>query len=153
MSVVRRILPIFVAVASLTLHAQQLVAPATPPPDPKPVAGIPVNYDESKVGTYTLPDPLKLNNGQPVRDAKTWYDKRRPEIVEMFETQQYGRAPGRPKDESFDFVNKGTPAFDGKAIRKQVTINLSKDPTAPKIHLLVYLPATAKKPVPMFLSI
>jgi hypothetical protein len=153
MSFVHRILPLFVAAASLTLHAQEPVAPSTPPPDPKPVAGIPVNYDESKVGTYTLPDPLKLNNGQPVRDAKTWYDKRRPEIVEMFETQQYGRAPGRPKDESFDLVDKGTPAFDGKAIRKQVTINLSKDPTAPKIHLLVYLPAAAKKPVPMFLSI
>ena len=37
------------------------------------VAGIPVNYDEAKVGTYTLPDPLKLNDGKPVRDAKTWY--------------------------------------------------------------------------------
>jgi hypothetical protein len=153
MSFVHRILPLFAAAASLTLHAQEPVAPSTPPPDPKPVAGIPVNYDESKVGTYTLPDPLKLNNGQTVRDAKTWNEKRRPEIVEMFETQQFGRAPGRPKDESFDLVDKGTPAFDGKAIRKQVTINLSKDPSAPKIHLLVYLPTPAKKPVPMFLSI
>ena len=42
---------------------------------------IPVNYDESKVGTYTLPDPLVLNNGQPVRDRNTWYDQRRPEIT------------------------------------------------------------------------
>jgi hypothetical protein len=162
-------LPLLMMAASLNLYAQAptapptapkppapaptSVAPATPPPDPKPVAGIPVNYDESKVGTYTLPDPLKLNNGKPVRDAKTWTEKRRPEIVEMFETQQYGRAPGRPQDESFDLVDKGTPALEGKAIRKQVTINLSKDPTAPKIHLLVYLPAAAKKPVPMLLSI
>ncbi len=29
------------------------------------------NYVESKVGTYTLPDPLVLENGLPVRDAKT----------------------------------------------------------------------------------
>jgi hypothetical protein len=76
-----------------------------------------------------LPYPLKLNNGKPVRDARTWYSKRRPEIVEMFETQQYGRAPGRPPDESFEIVDKGTPALNGKAIRKQVTIYLTKDKT------------------------
>src|SRR6476661_9243172 len=39
------------------------------------------NYDESKVGTYTLPDPLRLQNGQPVRDADTWARQRRPEIL------------------------------------------------------------------------
>ena len=60
------------------------------------VAGIPANYDEALVGTYTLPDPLTLTNGKPVRDAKTWYEKRRPEIVRLFEEGQYGRGPGRP---------------------------------------------------------
>ena len=146
---------VLLAAATLAMHAQAPtpVAPATPPPDAKPVAGIPVNYDESKVGTYTLADPLILNNGKPVRDAKTWTEKRRPEIVEMFETQQYGRAPGRPADESFEITDKGTPAFDGKAIRKQVTIHLSKDPTWPAIHLLEYIPANAKKPVPIFFTI
>jgi hypothetical protein len=29
------------------------------------VAGIPVNYEETRVGTYTLPDPLVLANGKP----------------------------------------------------------------------------------------
>jgi len=128
-------------------------APAAPKPSPDVVAGIPVNYDEAKVGAYTLPDPLKLNDGKPVRDAKAWTEKRRPEIVKMFETQQYGVAPGRPVDESFEVTEKGAPAFSGKAIRKQVTIHLSKDPNWPEIHLLVYLPAGAKGPVPMFFSI
>ena len=89
---------------------------------PSVVAGIPVNYDEAKVGTYTLPNPLKLNDGRPVRDAKTWREKRRPEIVKLFETQQFGVAPGRPADESFEVFDKGTPALNGKAIRKQVRI-------------------------------
>jgi hypothetical protein len=151
------------AFSALTLCAVEAVgqtAPATPAaqapkPAPDVVAGIPVNYDEAKVGTYTLPDALTLKNGQPVRDAKTWTEKRRPEIVEMFETQQYGRAPGRPADESFEVTDKGTPALGGKAIRKQVTIWLSKDKSAvgPNINLLIYLPAAAKKPVPMFFSI
>src|SRR5215471_2532525 len=91
------------------------------------VAGIPVNYTEARVGEYTLPDPLTLANGQPVRDAKTWLKKRRPEIVKLFEQNQFGRSPERPKYMRFDVFDKGTPAYDGKALRKQVTIYFSKD--------------------------
>jgi hypothetical protein len=146
------------ALAAQTPATPQQTAPATPTmpapqAPPSVVAGIPANYDEAKVGEYTLADPLVLNDGKPVKDAKTWNAKRRPEIVEIFETQQYGRDPGRPADESFDVTDKGTPALDGKAIRKQVTISFSKDPSWPKIHLLIYLPAAARKPVPMFFSI
>src|SRR3989442_553676 len=52
---------------------------------------IPVNYDEAQVGTYTLPDPLVLANGDRVRDARTWYEDRRPEILRLFETNMHGR--------------------------------------------------------------
>src|SRR4051794_38644117 len=116
----------------LSMCAQSQVPP-TPKPAPTVVAGIPVNYDESKVGTYTLPDPLKFSDGKAVKDAKTWTQKRRPEIVKLFETQPYGIAPGRPADESFEVTDKGTPALDGKALRRQITIHLSKDPAAPAI--------------------
>ena len=56
------------------------LAQAPPPPQnaPEIVAGIPVNYDESKVGEYVLPDALKFNDDKPVRDANTWWKKRRP---------------------------------------------------------------------------
>ncbi len=126
-----------------------------PPPQnmPADVAGIPVNYDEAKVGTYTLPDPLIMSDGKPVRDAKTWEKKRRPEIVSIFEKQQFGIAPGRPKDETFEVLEKGTGALNGKAIRRRVDIHLSTDKTAPVIHLVEYLPAAAKRPVPMLLTI
>src|SRR5687767_16020411 len=75
------------------------------------VAGIPVNYNESRVGTYSLPDPLTLNNGAQVRDAKTWIQKRRPEIVRLFEDNQFGRSPGRPAGMSFDVFDKGAAAL------------------------------------------
>jgi hypothetical protein len=145
----------FCLLAAFAVALQAQAPPATPVAKPSAdvVAGIPVNYDEAKVGTYILPDALTLHDGKPVRDAKTWTAKRRPEIVKLFETQQYGIAPSRPVDESFEVVDKGTPALNGKAIREQVTIHLSKDATWPEIHLLVYLPAGAKKPVPMFFSI
>jgi hypothetical protein len=144
----------FCVVLLVAVSASAQAPPATPPAQPpNVVAGIPVNYDEAKVGTYVLPDALKLEDGKPVRNAKTWTQKRRPEIVKLFETQQYGVAPGRPADESFEVTDKGTPALGGKAIRKQVTIHLAKDSSAPVIHLLEYLPAGAKGKVPMFFTI
>src|SRR5215470_1570551 len=111
---------VFFLVFGATAVAQQ-----SKPPDV--VAGIPVNYDEAKVGNYTLPDPLTLADGKPVRDAKTWNQKRRPEIVKLFEENEYGRSPGRPADMTFDVFEKSAPAFDGKGIRRQVTIYFSKD--------------------------
>jgi hypothetical protein len=116
------------------------------------VAGIPANYTEARVGNYTLPDPLQLLNGQTVNDAKTWFNKRRPEIVKLFEENQFGRSPGRPKGMHFEVFDKGTPAFDGRAIRRQVTVYFSKDKSGPKMDLLIYLPAGAGKPVPMLLN-
>ena len=138
--------------AAVTLSACAALAQADKPPAAV-VAGIPVNYDEARVGTYTLPDPLVLADGKPVRDAKTWNEKRRGEIVRLFEENQYGRSPGRPAAMSFDVFDKGTPALDGKAIRRQVTIYFSADKEGPKMDLVIYVPANAAGPVPVLLNI
>jgi len=117
------------------------------------VADIPVNYTESLAGNYTLPDPLALSNGKRVTDAKTWNQKRRPEIVRLFEENQYGRTPGRPAKMTFEAFDKGTPALDGKAIRRQVTVYFSGDKDGPKMDILLYLPANVQKPVPVLLNL
>jgi len=143
----------FVLSSVCAVSAQEKPKPASAPPPPAEIAGIAVNYDEAKVGVYTLPDPLVLANGKAVRDAKTWRTQRRPELIKLFETEQYGRAPGRPSELSFELTGKASPALNGKAIRKQINIHFSKDPAWPVLHLLEYLPANAKKPVPMLLSI
>jgi hypothetical protein len=111
------------------------------------------NFNEQKVGTYTLPDPLTMEDGTRVRDTKTWIERRRPEIVRLFEESEYGRSPGRPPDMSFEVFDKGSPAFDGAAIRKQITIYLTADKNGPKFDLLLYTPADAKKPVPVLLNL
>jgi len=145
---------IFFAAFSYSVTQGQVPnAPAVEDPKRPVVAGIPVNYDEARVGSYTLPDPLLLADGKPVHDAKSWYTKRRPQIVRLFEENQYGRAPGRPSGLSFDVFDKGTPAFDGKATRRQVTIYFSSNKTGPKMDLLIYLPAAASKPVPLLLTV
>jgi len=59
------------------------------------------------------------------------------------EENQYGKTPGRPADMSFDVFDKGTPVFDGIAIRRQVAIYFSKDKSGPKADVLLYLPANA----------
>lgn len=139
----------FFALLSLISSAAFAQIPDSPP---AVVAGIPVNYTEAKVGTYTLPDALKLNNAQPVKDAKTWVQVRRPQIRKLIEDNWFGHAPGRPADMHFEVTEKASPAFDGKAIRSQVTIYFTKDQNGPKMDLLIYLPADAKKPVPLFLN-
>jgi len=66
-----------------------------PGADPNhPQAENAVNYDESKANPYPkLPDPLVLKNGKKVTTAKVWWNKRRPEIVEDFDREVYGRVP------------------------------------------------------------
>jgi hypothetical protein len=147
MKIVQRCLPL----AAIALFFTWAIAQVADAPD-EIKSGVPVNYTEAKAGTYTLPDPLLLANGKQVGDAKTWANKRRPEIIKLFEENQYGWMPERPADMSFDVFDKGTPAFDGKAIRRQVTIYFSKDKSGPKADVLLYLPANSKGRVPVLLN-
>src|SRR5947209_6869477 len=95
------------------------------------------NYDDSKVPNYTLPDPLKLVDGTPVRDAKTWNTKRRPELVRLFEENVYGRAPQpRGAGQSYGAPSIDRGALNGAAVRKQVTVQFAK--SGPEMHILMY---------------
>jgi len=52
------------------------------------------NTDEARANPYpSLPDPLTLNNGQKVTTPEMWWEQRRPEIVEAFDREVYGRVP------------------------------------------------------------
>jgi hypothetical protein len=112
---------------------------------------IPVNYDESKVGNLTLPDPLALPNGGRVGDAETWWKVRRPEIVRLFEENVYGRSPAGAGGVSFEVFDRDDHALGGKAIRRQVAIHFTNKEGGPTANMLVYQPAEAKGPVPLFL--
>ncbi len=110
------------------------------------------NYDEAKVPKYTLPDPLAMRNGERVHDAKAWYERRRPEILELYRSEVFGRSPGRPAERNFEIASTDKGALGGLAVRKRVTVWLAgRD--GPKMDLLLYLPAGAKKPTPVFLGL
>src|SRR5437660_8286630 len=111
------------------------------------------SYDESKVPKYTLPDPLVCLDGTKVSDAKTWESKRRPEVLKLYETHVYGKAPGRPKEMTFEVRSIDKNALGGKAIRKEVVVYFSADKKGPKMEILIYLPANAKGKVPIFVGL
>ena len=111
------------------------------------------NYDENKVPDYTLPDPLMGLDGKPVRDAQTWSDQRRGEILRQFETCMYGRSPGKPGEMWFEPFDRDGDALDGRAIRKQVTVHFSRGKEGPSMDILIYLPKSASRPVPTFVGL
>ena len=51
------------------------------------------NEDEAKVPAYSLPDPLTGADGTPIKDAAAWRSQRRPELMQLFEQEVYGRTP------------------------------------------------------------
>ena len=52
------------------------------------------NYDEAKANPHpVLPDPLTFANGKRVKNAQDWWKKRRPELVEIYDREIYGRVP------------------------------------------------------------
>lgn len=61
--------------------------PLRPGPEP--------NYNEARAERYSLPDPLVLSDGRRVLDASVWWTQRRPQILEFFNREVYGRVPER----------------------------------------------------------
>jgi hypothetical protein len=112
-----------------------------------------VIYDEKDVPAYTLPDVLVTSGGRRVTTAEEWRTVRRPEILELFSSQVYGRVPAaRVTMEVADIVTEAT-ALGGTAKRKEITIRFKGGGLTESMILLLYLPAGANKPVPVFLGL
>jgi hypothetical protein len=112
-----------------------------------------VNYDESKVPKYVLPDPLLLGDGSKVTDVNMWQQRRRPEILRLFEQHVYGKAPGRPKQMNFAIASVNTEALDSKATRKQICVYFTPNKDGPKMDILIYIPNSRPRPAPAFLGL
>src|SRR5690606_22711929 len=99
--------------------------------------------DESRVPAYTLPDPLKMESGDPVRDAAMWREQRRPELLRLFETHVYGRTPADRAEMAVDEPEVERGVLGGAATRKQVTLRFRRNGRELPVDLLIYLPAKA----------
>ena len=102
----------------------------------------------------TFPDPLQTLNGIPVASAESWQNQRRSEILELFRTQVYGRAPGEPIEMSFDIRSWEHAALQGLATRKEITVYFSSHgENGPKMSILLYLPNQHNGAVPLFVGL
>jgi hypothetical protein len=116
------------------------------------------NYDESKANPYSrLPDALILKNGARVTTAKTWWEKRRPEIVEDFDREIYGRMPRTTPKVNWKIVSAihekdGDIPVTTKKLSGRVD-NASYPAVSVNIDLTLTTPTNANGPVPLMIAL
>ena len=128
-----------------------------PGPSGNPQAPNAANSDETKATAYTsLPDPLILKNGRKATTAKVWWSQRRPEIVEDFDREIYGRVPAKTPKVKWQITRTTDTTIGGiKAITKYLLghVDHSLYPQIKvDIQLTLTTPANATKPVPVILE-
>jgi hypothetical protein len=116
-----------------------------------------VNYDEAKANPYpNLPDPLILKNGKKVTSAKVWWNQRRPEIVEDFDREVYGRVPKNVPKVNWEVTNTTKETkFDLPVVTKQIigrVDNSAYPQISVNIQLTLTTPANASGPVPVIME-
>lgn len=116
------------------------------------------NYDEAKVDQHPkLPDPLTLKNGKKVTTAEMWWKQRRPEIVEDFDREIYGRLPKDTPKVAWEVVSV-VHEMDGDipVITKKLVghVDNSSDPLIDvQIQLTLTTPANATALVPVVMEL
>jgi len=80
------------------------------------------NYDEAKANPFpNLPDPLTLKNGDKVTTPEMWWNKRRPEIVEDFDREIYGRVPRVTPKVNWELISTTCETNGGVPVRHSMT--------------------------------
>jgi hypothetical protein len=115
------------------------------------------NYDESKANPNpNLPDVLTLNDGKKVTPAKDWWSKRRPEIVELFDREVYGRVPTHTPSVKWEVVSTTNEKNGDFAVVTKKLVghvdNSSYPAVTVNIDLTLSTPADAKGPVPVIIE-
>ncbi|MDH3650882.1 MAG: hypothetical protein OEQ53_14445 [Saprospiraceae bacterium] len=110
------------------------------------------NYDEKHVPHYDLPAVLQNDNGTPVESSEDWINSRRPELHEKFINYVYGYFPSEILDIRFSVQSNDEDALNGVARKKEVQVYFIHEGDTAAMSLLIYLPANAEEPVPLFLG-
>ena len=111
-----------------------------------------INYDESKVPDFTLPDLLTCHDGKKVTTVKQWEKQRRPELLEIFSAQMYGRTPDEKIKVTYETLSENPNFLNGKATAKQVKFIFTNCVQKVEALLLLVLPNHIKGKAPVFVS-
>lgn len=125
--------------------------------DGDPKSPYAANYDESKADPNPkVPDPLLLENGKKVTTAEMWWQDRRPEIVEDFDREIYGRVPKNTPKVRWEVIStKKEMNGDVPVITKKVVGHVDNSAyllVTVNIDLTLTVPATAKGPLPVMME-
>jgi len=115
------------------------------------------NYDPAKANPFPdLPDPLVMKNGQKVTTAEQWWKVRRPEIVEDFEREVFGRVPKNVPKVTWTTVTQATDRVVGAMpVAAKQWVGQVDNAACPSIKVDIQMtlvtPANAKGPVPVLM--
>jgi len=126
--------------------------------DSDPKSAYTVNYDESKANPYpNLPDPLILNDGKRVTTANVWWTQRRPEIVELFDREIFGRMPANTPKVRWEVLSTGRETNGDIPVVTRKLVGHVDSSSYPLITVAIQLtlttPANATGPVPVMMEI
>lgn len=143
----------------LMLQTLGIAAPLRPGRDGlNPGAPNFANYDEAEANPYPgpLPDPLRFDDGAPVRGAQDW-PRRRREIAEHFDREIYGRVPARTPAVRWEVRQESEEMVGGVRTRQRLLTGRVDNSACPSIdvamEMLVVLPAEAQAPAPIVLNL
>jgi len=111
------------------------------------------NYYEDKVPNYTLPVILTSKDGLEIASSDLWNKIRRPEILELFRKNIFGRVPDTKYSETFKLLNLDSSALEGTATQKEILISIESGGKLLSFNLTLFTPNNVKQPVPSFLLI
>jgi dienelactone hydrolase len=125
--------------------------------DARPDSPFAANSDESKATPYpNLPDPLKLESGEAVTTPDLWWTRRRPEIIELFDREFYGRVPASVPKVTWQVTSSGNDTVAGVPVVTKQLVGRVDNTEAPhiavEIRLTLTTPARAAKPVPVMMA-
>ena len=126
-------------------------------PDGDPTSPRAANFDESKVDqNLKLPPLLTLANGQPVTTADQWWKQRRPEIVELFDREIYGRVPMQIPKVTWILAETSSDLSGAVPVIRKRLVGQVDNAAYPaidvNIDLTLVTPAKASGPVPVMMQ-
>ncbi len=115
------------------------------------------NYDPAKANPFpNLPDPLALKSGRKVTIADVWWKERRPEIVEDFEREVFGRVPKNVPKVTWTITTQATDrVVGGIPVNARQLVGKVDNSACPSIEVNIQMtlvtPRDAKAPVPVLM--
>ncbi|MFY0653176.1 MAG: hypothetical protein JXQ96_14135 [Cyclobacteriaceae bacterium] len=99
-------------------------------------------YKEEDVPQYRLPELMKSFDGKKTKSIEQWEQLRRPEIMEFFAKEMYGKVPVPvdPIVQTFEVISENKNHLEGLCTKRHVLITFSNERGKVEMPLVMYIP-------------